>query len=270
MNNKIGALYKPLKSNQQGLSLIELMVAVLLGLILTAAVLQIFQSISLTFKHNDQLARIQENGRFSLALLSRDIHMAGYRNPDKGELLNYFYADETNGCKATDKFCTNDGGLNQNDRIAVQLEAINETDCTGHKVASDKVVVNVYYLEELDNISTLHCRGFDPDTKTWLSDPAPLIAGIDAFQILYGIAGDDGYVTQYINANRVNDWLKVRAVKIGMLVNSGEDNGFAGVKERSYSILDSGELIFKDNKVRYIYSTTFTINNASLDMIGSI
>lgn len=261
---------KNLVNKQKGLSLIELMIAMLLGFILTAAILQIFQSISLTFKHNGQLARIQENGRFSLELLSRDIHMAGYRNPDKGELINFFYVEATNECKSSDKYCTYDGEAKESDRIAIQLEAVNEVDCTGHKVAKGKVVVNVYYISELDNISTLYCRGFDPDKKAWLSEPAALIAGIDNFQVLYGVSGSDDHVAQYVNAKSVVEWPKVRAVKIGLLINSGEDTGSILSKNRRYSVLDSGQLSFNDNKARYIYSTTFSINNASLDMIGSI
>ncbi|WP_163836630.1 PilW family protein [Spartinivicinus ruber] len=270
MNKKTISLKIPLIAKQQGLSLVELMIAILLGLILTAASLQIFQSLSMTFRHNSQLARTQENGRFSLELLSRDIRMAGYRNPDKGELLNYFYVEATNECKTSDSFCTNDGRSNQSDRIAIQLEASNEVDCTGHKVDSEKIVVNVYYLAKQDDLSILYCRGYDPDKKIWLSDPAPLIAGVDTFQVLYGITNEDGYVTQYINAAKVTDWLKVRAVKVGILVNSGEASGLSSSKTRHYSVLDSGKISFYDNKMRYIYSTTFTINNSSLDMIGSI
>ncbi|MGK7295809.1 MAG: PilW family protein [Candidatus Wenzhouxiangella sp. M2_3B_020] len=60
-----------------GFSLIELMVAITLGLLLTAGMLQLFQGTKVTFNTNDALARVQENGRFTLELLKRQIREAG-------------------------------------------------------------------------------------------------------------------------------------------------------------------------------------------------
>jgi len=62
---------------QQGLSLVELMVALTLGLLLTAGMIQLFGSTKLTFQTNDAAARVQENGRFAMELLKRDLRMAG-------------------------------------------------------------------------------------------------------------------------------------------------------------------------------------------------
>lgn len=60
-----------------GFSLIELMVAITLGLLLTAGMIQLFSSSKLTFQTNDALARVQENGRFALEVLKRDLREAG-------------------------------------------------------------------------------------------------------------------------------------------------------------------------------------------------
>ena len=61
----------------RGLSLIELMVAITLGLLLTAGMVQLFNSSKVTFQTNDAIARVQENGRFALELLKRDLREAG-------------------------------------------------------------------------------------------------------------------------------------------------------------------------------------------------
>ena len=63
---------------QRGVSLVELMVAMLLGLLLTAGVLQVFSGNSQAYRFNEALSRIQENGRFALDELTREIRMAGY------------------------------------------------------------------------------------------------------------------------------------------------------------------------------------------------
>ncbi|MFI8607372.1 PilW family protein [Pseudomonas sp. NPDC077649] len=62
---------------QRGLSLIELMVAMLLGLIVTGAVLQVFLSSKTTFVMQGNLNRLQENGRFALQYLAQQVRPAG-------------------------------------------------------------------------------------------------------------------------------------------------------------------------------------------------
>ena len=62
---------------RRGFSLIELMVALTLGLLLTAGLVQLFTSTKVTFNTNDALARVQENGRFALENLKRELREAG-------------------------------------------------------------------------------------------------------------------------------------------------------------------------------------------------
>lgn len=61
----------------RGFSLVELMVALVLGLLLTAGMVQLFSGTRLTFQTNDALARVQENGRFAMEILKRELRMAG-------------------------------------------------------------------------------------------------------------------------------------------------------------------------------------------------
>lgn len=63
---------------QSGLSLVELMVALVLGLLLSAGVITIFISAKQDYQVQDAVSQVQENGRFSLEFLSSDIRMAGY------------------------------------------------------------------------------------------------------------------------------------------------------------------------------------------------
>jgi type IV pilus assembly protein PilW len=61
----------------RGFTLVELMVAMLIGLIITIGVVQIFGSNRATYQLDESLARAQENGRFALEFLSQDIRHAG-------------------------------------------------------------------------------------------------------------------------------------------------------------------------------------------------
>jgi type IV pilus assembly protein PilW len=69
---------RPSRRRIAGLSLVELMVALTLGLIILAAVGQIFLTSRATYTLGEGLARIQENGRFAMEFLAQDIRMAGY------------------------------------------------------------------------------------------------------------------------------------------------------------------------------------------------
>jgi len=64
---------------EAGLTLVELMVAMLLSLMLLSGVITVFQANKVTFYTQEGLAQLQENGRMALALISRDIRNAGYR-----------------------------------------------------------------------------------------------------------------------------------------------------------------------------------------------
>lgn len=61
-----------------GLSIIELLIAMVLGLTLAAGVVQIYVGTSATERDQDARLRIQENGRFALNFLGNEIRMAGY------------------------------------------------------------------------------------------------------------------------------------------------------------------------------------------------
>lgn len=69
---------KPLKAmRNQGFGLIELMVALTLGLLVMGAAFAVFQSNQSTFRANEGVNRIQETARVAFELMSRDIRAAG-------------------------------------------------------------------------------------------------------------------------------------------------------------------------------------------------
>jgi len=67
-----------LRGAQRGVTMIELMIALLLGIVLTGGTIQIFISNRATYAFNEGLARLQENGRFALDTLSYHARLAGY------------------------------------------------------------------------------------------------------------------------------------------------------------------------------------------------
>ncbi|OOG64893.1 hypothetical protein B0E46_05740 [Rhodanobacter sp. B04] len=75
------------RRRQAGVTLIELMVAMVLGLIVAAGIVTVFTSTSKSNRAQNQLARLQEEGRFAVTRLKADLRMA-------------------NG-----QYCTNSGGV---------------------------------------------------------------------------------------------------------------------------------------------------------------
>ena len=67
-----------IKSKSQGFTIVELMVAITLGLIILAVISQVYVSSKKTYRVQEALSRLQENGRYAIDLLGRDIRMAGY------------------------------------------------------------------------------------------------------------------------------------------------------------------------------------------------
>ncbi len=62
----------------RGLTLLETMIAMIIGLIITAAVAQVYATSRATYQLTAGLSRVQENGRFGMEFLTRDVRMAGY------------------------------------------------------------------------------------------------------------------------------------------------------------------------------------------------
>lgn len=82
-----------LPRTQSGMSLVELMIAITLSLILSLGIIQIFSSSKQTSRVQNELARLQENARFALDLLSSDIRMAGQLGCNSNVHVN----DSSNG-----------------------------------------------------------------------------------------------------------------------------------------------------------------------------
>lgn len=68
----------PRRARQSGLTLLELMIASALGLVLLAALAQLFLDNQRQRRQNQALAGLQDQGRYALSVLTRDLAMAGY------------------------------------------------------------------------------------------------------------------------------------------------------------------------------------------------
>ena len=91
--------------NCRGFSLVELMIALVITLILLGGISQIFLSSKKSFTVQDTLGRMQENGRFSVDMLTADLRRAGYwgGNADISQISGTLGSTDDDGtCATTD------------------------------------------------------------------------------------------------------------------------------------------------------------------------
>lgn len=107
-----------------GVSLVELMVAITIGLIITAAISTVFVTSKQTYNTQDKLARLQENGRFALQFIAKDLRLAGYYGCiDQINNMTVYSMLESGG-PILDNFLTpleaTEGGANASDSITLR------------------------------------------------------------------------------------------------------------------------------------------------------
>lgn len=101
---------------ESGLSLVELMVALAISTLIMIGLVQIFSSSRATYQVDEGMARLQENGRFAIDFLARDIRMSGYMGclgnlPDNQQDLNRRVVNYLAGATGSPIFDISLGGV---------------------------------------------------------------------------------------------------------------------------------------------------------------
>ncbi|PXF62973.1 PilW family protein [Kangiella spongicola] len=214
----------------KGFTIIELMIGVVLSLLLIAAAATVYLSSKKTNAVNQNILNIQNDGQLALQILKNDIRLAGWT---KNNLQSQSMATPLAAGFA-------DGGGTASDTLAIQYEG--DTDCNGTAVSSG-IVVNTYSVVG----ETLMCNN------------APIIDGIESFQVLYGYSGNGGGV-KYVIADDVADQTAVESIRFALLLRS--DKAVPdGPSSRDYVVLDQNLTGFTDKKIRQVYSATAVILN---------
>ncbi|USE37535.1 PilW family protein [Endozoicomonas sp. SCSIO W0465] len=257
-------------NHQKGFSIIEMMLAFIMGLIVAGSALQLMVSNSRSANVNEFIATAQENGRHSLYIMSTEFRKAGFRSGSGVSPIQPFYRGRCEG----DTICTVDGGGTDSDRIAIQYEPMPDPnsgqieDCTGAVVTAGALTADVYFVDQdsaNNNISTLFCRGYDPLTGTPRGSAQAVVQGVERLQVVYGTApAGTKMINQYVTASAVADWRQVLGIRVGVLVSAGEPSRVFDQRTRTYNLLNSGNMPLNDQTPRYMYSTAIRLNNTGL------
>ncbi len=231
-------------SKQSGFSLISLMIASLIGVIITGAAIQMYLGSSQTFQARQAVSAAGENNRFALDDIARTIVMTG-RGMSGDNDNNYKRA---HGKQQSVWGAGNvDGGINGSDEIVFML-ALGKN-CTGGDIVDESnnnnwedvngdgnktligIVTSIRYYIAIDgnNISNLMCQ-VGGDT------PEPLVAGIEMIKVLYGLDTDfDNAANYYVTSTKLTElgnanpsepdpWNSIVSIRIGIISSSAEFN----------------------------------------------
>ena len=246
--------------HQRGLTLLELLVAITLGLAVVTGTIQIYLGTSQTYRVQEAQSRIQENGRYALEVLNREIRMVGFGGstmPIQG------YADDDDDFPVS-------FGSDSGDRVE-QTEAI---------------VVSYVFNSINESFQFYIGKSVSGNSTSLYQSTQELIEHVEDMRILYGVdTNNDRRVNRYCVAPPatppatppcvVTDWERVVAVRISLLLASPPPPSPRVINEAQTVFFPSedvvgGDLVsgipvtFDDGRLRQVFSTTIGIRNRLL------
>lgn len=262
-------------SGSKGFTLVELMVSLALGLLVSLGAMQLFVTNQQTFNYQKGMADVQSSGRFVLDYLRSDIWRAGASTVDVTPVP---FPSAT--AQSPSGYIMSDGsssGLNSNDQLVMRFYASTAgTDCEGNSYAAG-VFVNSRYFVRTDSDTGMPGLACDASTDSGTSATASgvdtgliLVAGVDSFQVLYGV--DDGVnaaatLNRYLTATQyiaLATKPAILSVQVGLLLRSAESAGVNETVNQDFYVLDNriqyGDLP-ADNRVRRLFVGTMAVRN---------
>lgn len=266
------------KRRSKGLSLIELLIAMFIGLFLLAGITSSYIYSKKSSISRDQYSLLEDNGRIALEIMSRTLEHTGYTSSIGAPLVNNFITTSVDSrtCSGGGASVINTGLFPANstlnndvngDRIGVVYlgDADVSSDCTGAALpancqisptttAETASIYSTFYLNNADN--TLMCAGSRENTAQVIAE------GVENMQILYGIdANGDKAVDRYVNADNVNgSWNSVISVQIAILVRALRETKDKA-EAVTYTLLDTPITSDNDRFKRAVFSTTVNLRN---------
>lgn len=192
-------------ASNYGISLIECMLASALGIFLLFGLLEIYGSIKNTYRLQQSLARMQENGRYAIYFLNQNIRMAGYNGCDE-KVHGY-------SSKQVPDFL-------RNSRIVVDSDIIVIDRC--NKQSRKEIA---YFVAKTSQKNALGFPIYGLYEKILVdgkdNQPAQeVVTHIENMQINYGISVDGKNISSYQKSPK--NWHDVRSVEISLQLNSDD------------------------------------------------
>lgn len=213
-------------SMQAGMTLVELMLSITLGLFVIAAAIALLVASKSAYTANDDAVQIQESARHALEIIARAIHQAGYEewgSIDAAALSAGHEPAAVDGLDARSLPSTADAldsptrAVNGSDVLALQFHGSGNgargdgslLNCAGFgvpaRVAAGNAAVrgwSIFFVaEDATGEPELRCKY--KGASSWSA--VAIARGVESFQVLYGIDTDgDGLVNGFHRADEVD------------------------------------------------------------------
>jgi len=270
---------------QAGFSLIELLIAMLLGVFLLAGIASSYVSSKKTSRDSNELSQIEDNGRIALETIRDIIQHTGY-SPNSDASLHPFIVTASvasvacsdgsnsvvNPALFTQARITTDGA--NGDSLAVTYYGDNNlfTDCLGNalpaacRLGTAGVSNNAAKIHNsffVTNNNKLKCAGSRTENAHTIAD------GIENIQYLYGVDTDgDNSIDSYLNATALANkavanpsiWNAITSIQVAVLVRSLKPIK-PTAESKSYTLLDTTVTSNSDRFKREVFTTTVRLRN---------
>jgi len=240
-------------TQQRGLTLIELMVALVISLLILAGLFTVYQSNQRGYRLNDGLVRTQESGRFAIDFLARDTRQSAYPandpDPNVRTAPEFHFFLFTGGADNVDISGTVAGAFPQSDILSLRhgMNGILSSDCSGN-IPGNTDPINVTLIQATKSwtpIGNTTWNQYDVRTTgrtnnrnnpifALYCNGNELVEGIENMQILYGVDTTfkpDFVADQYFTFNNIPDvdgdlaidWGRVISIRIALLASSVDE-----------------------------------------------
>ena len=218
------------RARQAGFTLVEMMIALTVGLFLCLGFTVAFVNMKGAFVGQGNMTQLQDNERLAMTILTASVQEAGFfPNPltDTAQTTTLLAPinDSTYGNMAQGQAIMGTDAASGNPVTLSTRYAAGTSDsllnCVGGNVSSASAsgfVRNVFYVDPTTN--SLGCI-YTTDGSTWNKDsgkPFALISNVTAMSVLYGVDSDsDGNIDKYLTAGSVTSgalWPSVKAARI--------------------------------------------------------
>ncbi len=269
----------------RGLTLIELMVSIAIGLVVVAAVMVSFVSSGQAGRYQAALGQMNQDAQVGLNMLSREIQLAGYVSPNNslGTATPLFGCDATRTataaaipfvdatvtvqptCSTTVAAPTISGF-----EVVYEADVYNTvptsgslpTDCAGIAAPTSgtiRIARNRYFVDRVSGgRPELYCASN-------ASAQVPILENVEDMQVWYGaVSATSGtQAVRYsqaadVNAQPAGEWGNVMAVRICLLMRSAEPI-LSGDDAQTYMDCTSTSTANPDRYLRRAYFTTATV-----------
>ncbi len=228
----------------KGFTMVELMVAMVIGLFLIAGVFQLFVANKQSTRILNNLSHIQENGRFAISQMTGVLRMAGFKT-DPMDTVSFVAVGSVTGLDAA------------TDEVSISFQASPDgliIDCLGVPLVATAPVTTVtnrfYIAADANGVSNLYC---DAPAAT------PLVENVANMQIIYGVdTNNTGAANFYVGAASVADWSQVISVQVSLLLTSAENNVATSAQTYRYN---GANVTAADNRLYKVFDTTVALRN---------